>query len=50
MCMPQDTKKAREVAQIRKEGRKKELRIKSLEADGKRRELVLRRRQEEVSA
>ena len=44
----QDIRKAREVAQLRKESRKKEHRIKSLEADAKRREVVLRRRQEEV--
>lgn len=43
-----DARKAREVAQLKKETRKKEHRIKSLEADAKRREVVLRRRAEEV--
>ena len=43
-----DARKSREVAQLKKETRKKEHRIKSLEADAKRREVVLRRRAEEV--
>ena len=38
----------REMAQLRKVSRKKDNQIKSLQSDARRRELVLKRRQEEV--
>jgi len=44
----EDARKSREMAQLKKETRKKEHRIKSLEADAKKREIVLRRRADEV--
>ena len=43
-----DVRRAREIAQLRKEGRKKEHIIKFQEADVRKREAVLKRRQEEV--
>ena len=43
-----DARRSREVAMLKKETRKKEHRIKSLEADARKRELVLKRRQEQV--
>ena len=44
-----DAKMTKEIRQLQKEGRKRDNKIKSLESDAKRRELVLKRRQEEVS-
>ena len=42
-----DVRRAREIAQLQKEGRKEHI-IKLLEADARKREAVLKRRQEEV--
>jgi hypothetical protein len=38
----------KEIQQLQKDSRKRDNKIKTLESDAKRRELVLRRRQEEV--
>ena len=40
----------REIAQLRKDHRKKENLIKTLQADARRKEMVLKRKQEEVKA
>ncbi|XP_064385434.1 kinesin-like protein KIF21A [Halichondria panicea] len=45
-----DSRKAKEMGQLRKEARRREHQIQSLESNAKRREAVLKRRQEEVSA
>ena len=44
-----DAKRTKEIRQLQKERRTKEHKIKLLESDAKRKELVLKRRQEEVS-
>ncbi len=43
-----DSRKAKEMGQLRKEARRREHQIQSLESNAKRREAVLKRRQEEV--
>lgn len=43
-----DARMTKEIRQLQKESRKRDSKIKSLESDAKRRELVLKRRQEEV--
>jgi len=44
-----DAKRTKEIRQLQKERRTKEHKIQLLESDAKRKELVLKRRQEEVS-
>lgn len=44
----EDGRKAKEMGQLRKEARKRDHQIKSLQSDARRREAVLKRRQEEV--
>ena len=41
---------SREMSKMRKENRKKEHLIKSLQADARKKEVILRRKQDEVSA
>lgn len=43
-----DAQKAKEIRQLQKESRKRDNKIRTLESDARRRELVLKRRQEEV--
>lgn len=43
-----DARRAKEVRQLQKEGRLRDHKIKTLQLDAQRRELVLKRRQEEV--
>ena len=45
-----DAVKGREIGQLRKDQRKKDSQIKSLEAEKRQKEIVLRRKQEEVEA
>lgn len=45
-----DARTTKEIRQLQKEGRKRDTKIKSLETDAQRRELVLKRRQDELSA
>lgn len=45
-----EMKKAKEIAQLKKESRKAEIRMKNLESKSRARDVILKRKQEEVSA